>query len=54
MFHVTDLFPTFARLANATAGVPTDRVIDGLDQTALLLGESVSVLSEVTYYSYIS
>lgn len=38
MFHVTDLFPTFARLANATAGVPTDRVIDGLDQTALLLG----------------
>ncbi len=35
--HVTDLFTTFARLAGAKHHVPTDRVIDGLDQTALLL-----------------
>ena len=35
--HVTDLFTTFARLGNATKHIPTDRVIDGIDQTALLL-----------------
>ena len=32
-----DLFTTFARLGNALQRVPTDRVIDGIDQTALLL-----------------
>ena len=35
--HVTDLYTTFARLAGATGHIPTDRVIDGIDQTALLL-----------------
>ena len=35
--HVTDLFTTFARLAGATGNIPTDRVIDGIDQTSLLL-----------------
>ena len=39
--HVADLFTTFARLAGATGAIPTDRVIDGLDQTGmLLLGET--------------
>ena len=33
----TDLYTTFARLAGATKYIPTDRIIDGLDQTALLL-----------------
>ncbi|TWT81245.1 Arylsulfatase precursor [Planctomycetes bacterium CA13] len=37
MIHETDLFTTFARLAGATEHVPTDRIIDGIDQTALLL-----------------
>ena len=37
MIHITDLFTTFASLAGALDNVPTDRVIDGLDQTALLL-----------------
>jgi arylsulfatase len=37
MVHVTDLFTTFARLAQATEYIPRDRVIDGIDQTALLL-----------------
>jgi arylsulfatase len=37
MFHECDLFPTFARLAGATQHVPTDRVIDGIDQTAVLV-----------------
>ena len=37
IIHVTDLYTTFARLASATRNIPTDRVIDGIDQTALLL-----------------
>jgi len=37
IIHVTDLYTTFARLAGATKHIPTDRIIDGLDQTALLL-----------------
>jgi arylsulfatase len=32
----TDLFTTFARIAGATKYVPTDRIIDGIDQTSLL------------------
>jgi arylsulfatase A-like enzyme len=37
MIHETDLFTTFASIAGATQYIPTDRVIDGIDQTALLL-----------------
>ncbi len=36
IIHVTDLFTTFARVGGATQYIPTDRIIDGLDQTALL------------------
>ena len=35
--HVTDLYTTFARVAQATEYIPRDRVIDGIDQTAMLL-----------------
>jgi arylsulfatase len=35
--HVTDLFTTIARLGGATDNIPTDRIIDGIDQTALML-----------------
>lgn len=35
--HVTDLFTTFARLGEATDHIPTDRVIDGIDQTSMFL-----------------
>lgn len=39
--HVSDLFTTLARVANAKDGVPRDRVIDGVDQSGvLLLGEA--------------
>ena len=39
--HVSDLFTTFARLAGADAGIPRDRIIDGVDQSSLwLLGET--------------
>ena len=37
IFHVSDLFTTFARIGGATDLIPRDRVIDGIDQTALLL-----------------
>ena len=37
MIHQTDLFTTFARIAGATEHIPTDRIIDGIDQTALLM-----------------
>jgi arylsulfatase A-like enzyme len=37
MIHVSDLYTTFARLAGASEYIPTDRIIDGVDQTALLV-----------------
>lgn len=37
MVTVHDLFTTFARLGDAMDAVPRDRVIDGIDQSALLL-----------------
>lgn len=41
VFHVADLFTTMARFANAMDGIPRDRIIDGVDQSGILvLGES--------------
>ena len=37
MVHVTDLFTTLSRLGGAADKIPTDRLIDGLDQSALML-----------------
>lgn len=37
MVHVSDLYSTFARIGDATQFIPTDRVIDGIDQTSLLV-----------------
>ncbi|WP_171229053.1 sulfatase-like hydrolase/transferase [Ruegeria sp. HKCCA4008] len=37
IFHVSDIYTTMARIAGATDYIPRDRVIDGIDQTALLL-----------------
>ncbi|RLE27208.1 MAG: sulfatase, partial [Acidobacteria bacterium] len=34
IIHVTDLFTTFAHLGGATQHIPTDRIIDGIDQTS--------------------
>jgi len=51
IIHVTDLFTTFARLGGATKYIPTDRVIDGIDQTELLLeGDSHSRRDYVHIY----
>jgi arylsulfatase len=38
MFSIMDFLPTFAAILNAR--LPTDRPIDGVDQTAVLLGKS--------------
>ena len=37
IIHETDLYTSFARLAGAMQHIPTDRIVDGVDQTALLL-----------------
>lgn len=37
MVFVSDLYTTFARIAGNIDGIPRDRVVDGVDQTALLL-----------------
>ncbi len=37
IIHVSDLFTTFARIAGAEKYIPRDRLIDGVDQTPLLL-----------------
>jgi Sulfatase. len=37
MFSIMDFFPTLAKFAGAK--VPTDRPIDGIDQSDLLLGK---------------
>ncbi len=51
IIHVSDLFTTFARLGQATQYIPRDRVIDGVDQTALLLdGEGNSRRDYVYIY----
>jgi arylsulfatase len=37
IIHEVDLYTTFARLAGATKFIPRDRIIDGIDQTSLLV-----------------
>ncbi len=50
--HVTDLFTTLARLAGVEGKIPTDRLIDGVDQSALMLeGETHGRRDYVFIYS---
>ena len=50
--HVTDLYTTLARLAGAERNIPTDRLIDGVDQSALLFeGDSHGRRDSVFIYS---
>ena len=37
MIHVSDLYTSFARIAGATDFIPRDRIVDGVDQTALFM-----------------
>ena len=50
--HVADLFTSLARMSNATDKIPTDRLIDGVDQSALMLeGETHGRRDTVFIYS---
>jgi arylsulfatase len=52
IIHETDLFTTFAHFAGATENIPTDRIIDGIDQTALFLkGDTFSRRDYVFIYT---
>jgi len=52
IIHETDLYTTFARLAGATKNIPTDRIVDGVDQTSLLLnGDTFSRRDHVFIYA---
>jgi len=48
IFSTVDFMPTFAKLAGYE--VPKDRIIDGVDQTALLLGQSEKGARDHLYY----
>jgi arylsulfatase A-like enzyme len=50
--HVADLYTTLARLAGADNNIPRDRLIDGVDQSALMLeGETHGRRDTVFLYS---
>lgn len=52
MISVTDLFVTAARVAGVEGRIPSDRVIDGIDQLPLLLnGEGSGRRNYMFYYS---
>ncbi len=52
IIHETDLFTTFANLAGAKQYIPTDRIIDGVDQTAIFLeGDTQSRRDYVFIYT---
>ena len=49
--HVSDMYTTIARLAGVTDKIPTDRVVDGIDQSSLLLGIGKSRRNYMFHYS---
>jgi arylsulfatase A-like enzyme len=50
--HITDLYTTFANLGGAKKYIPTDRIVDGVDQTSLLLnGDTYSRRDHVFIYT---
>lgn len=52
IIHETDLYTTFASLAGAKKHIPTDRIVDGVDQTSLLLnGDTYSRRDHVFIYA---
>ena len=52
IIHETDLFTTFARLGGAMQHIPSDRVIDGVDQTSLLMnGDTMGRRDHVFIYA---
>ncbi|MDE0511095.1 MAG: sulfatase-like hydrolase/transferase [Gammaproteobacteria bacterium] len=53
LVHVTDWFTTIAGIAGAQANIPGDRIIDGVNQTSLLInGEGYSRRNYLFHYKY--
>lgn len=50
IIHVTDLFTTLVNVAGGEAHIPTDRPMDGLDQTEFLYGEQKSAREGLVYF----
>ncbi len=50
LFSLLDWFPTLLHLADADASIPSDRYIDGIDQTSFLLGEDADSNRKYLYY----
>jgi arylsulfatase len=52
IIHIADLFTSIARMADATDAIPRDRIIDGVDQTSLMmLGDTNGRRDHVMIYS---
>ncbi len=52
IIHISDLFTSIARMADATDAIPRDRIIDGVDQTSLMfLGDTNGRRDHVFIYS---
>lgn len=49
LFDLMDLFNTSVRLAGASDKIPTDRYIDGIDQSSFLFGENAHSLREKVF-----
>lgn len=53
LVHVTDWYTTLSRIAGAEKKLPNDRIVDGVDQTSLLLnGEGHSRRNYLFHYQY--
>ncbi len=50
LFSLLDWFPTLLRLAGAEESIPSDRYIDGVDQTSFLLGGEADSNRKYLYY----
>lgn len=50
LISTLDVLPTFSALAGANNKVPTDRIIDGVDQTDLLTGKSAEGTRDNFFY----
>ncbi len=50
LFDIADIFNTCLTLAGAADSIPTDRFIDGVDQTSFLLAEEGLSNRKYIYY----
>ncbi|CUH48991.1 MULTISPECIES: sulfatase-like hydrolase/transferase [Ruegeria] len=51
MIHVTDMYTTAARVAGVMDAIPSDRIVDGIDQSSFLLNATPSRREYMFHYS---